>query len=307
MTELQLFIETARHGSLTKAARNLGVLVATASASIKRMERLLECRLFERSTRSMRLTPQGEAFLPHAQEAASALERGIVMLKEGNRKISGLLRISTPSDLGRNVLLPWFDQFQAEHPALRIHVQCVDRFVDVFQEPFDMTFRYGRLANSSYVSQALGRNRRAMVASPAYLKRHGMPDSIEEVANRNCLIHSLDPMDSNVWRFTRQEKPLQLKVHGDRSSDDGALIHAWALAGAGIAYKSMLDVHPDIAAGRLVHLFPDLRGEDWPLRVVYPHRTSISMAARAMAQFVRDKIEALDVPEAALVQISCST
>ncbi|VXC48165.1 LysR family transcriptional regulator [Massilia sp. 9I] len=293
LAELQLFIQTAQLGSLTKAAQNLGLLVATASASIKRLERTLECRLFERSTRSMRLTPQGESFLRYARDAVDTLDRGIVLLREGAQNISGLLRISAPSDVGRHVLQPWLDEFQERHPELRVHLQCVDRFVDIFQEPFDMTFRYGRLRDSSYISQTLGANRRVIVASPSYLARHGLPGRIEDLADHNCLIHGLDAGGFNTWRLTDRRRAVQVKVHGNRSSDDGALIHAWAVAGAGIAYKSRLDVHAELANGRLVNLFPHLLGEDWPLRVVYPHRASPSPAARALTGFVREKIAAL--------------
>ncbi len=180
------------------------------------------------------------------------------------------------------------------HRELRVHLQCVDRFVDIFQEPFDMTFRYGRLSDSSYISRTLGRNRRLIVAAPDYLARHGRPSRVEELAQHNCLVHGLDAGGTNTWRLADRQKPVLVKVRGNRSSDDGALIHAWALAGAGIAYKSRLDVHADLAAGRLVHLFPELTGEDWPLRVIYPHRASPSLAARTLASFVREKIEALD-------------
>lgn len=294
LAELQLFIQTARQGSLTKAAQNLGVLVATASASIKRLERTLECRLFERSTRSMRLTPQGESFLRYAQDAVDTLERGMVLLREGAQNISGLLRISAPSDVGRHVLQPWLDAFQERHSGLRVHLQCVDRFVDIFQEPFDMTFRYGRLRDSSYISQTLGANRRIIVAAPSYLARDGLPGRLEDLVEHNCLIHGLDAGGSNTWRLSDRRKAVQVKVGGNRSSDDGALIHAWAVAGVGIAYKSRLDVHAELASGRLVNLFPHLTGEDWPLRVVYPHRASPSLAAKTLAAFVREKIAALD-------------
>lgn len=293
VVELQLFIQTAQQGSLTKAAQNLGMLVATASASIKRLERTLECRLFERSTRSMRLTPQGESFLRYARDAVDTLDRGIVLLREGAQSISGLLRISAPSDVGRNVLLPWLDEFQERHAELRVHVQCIDRFVDIFQEPFDMTFRYGRLRDSSYISQTLGSNRRVIVAAPSYLERHGVPERIDDLVEHNCLIHGLDAGGFNTWRLSDRRKAVQVKVRGNRSSDDGALIHAWAVAGVGIAYKSRLDVHADLASGRLVDLFPRLVGEDWPLRVVYPHRASPSLAAKTLAVFVREKIAAL--------------
>lgn len=292
IAELKIFIHTADNASLTKAARSLGMLPATASASLKRMERELGCRLFERSTRSMRLTPQGEIFLRKCRDALAAIDDGIAMLDAGRGEVAGTLRLSAPSDFGRNVLMPWLDEFQERHPKVGISLQCADRFIDLFRDPFDMAFRYGRLADSSCVSHGLGKNRRVVVAAPDYLERHGTPSTLADLAGHNCLLHSLDPTMSNIWRFTAKRKAVETKVFGNRISDDGAIVHAWAVAGVGLAYKSRLDVHRDLDAGRLVTLLDDLTGEDWPLRVVYPHRASISIASRALAAFIRERIAA---------------
>lgn len=294
--ELRIFVHTAQLGGLTRAAHSLGLLTATASASLKRLEGVLGARMFERSPRSMRLTPQGERFLRYCQEGLALLDQGVAAVADNSGKMAGLLRISAPSDLGRNVLLPWVSEFQSLHPGLKINLQCSDHFVDVFQDPFDMMFRHGRLADSSYVTQSLGPNRRIVVASPAYLARHGTPRTLEDLASHNCLIHSLESIAFNVWRFKQGRKAVSLKVFGDHMSDDGAIVHAWALGGQGIAYKSALDVHADLRAGRLVQLLPQLLGEEWVPRVVYPHRSSISATARALTAHVRQRIEALNMP-----------
>jgi len=295
IAELQVFVRTAQHGSLSAAARSLGMLVATASAALRRLEDQLGCRLFERSTRSMRLTPQGEAFFEHCREALSLLEQGAALLNEQGGRVGGLLRISAPSDFGRNVLAGWIDAFQAQHPRLKVSLQCSDRFVDVFRDPYDMTFRYGRLPDASYVTQNLGANRRIVVAAPSYLARHGIPATPDDLARHNCLLHNLDPLATNTWRFRAGRRAVECKVSGDRISDDGAIVHAWAVGGAGIAYKSALDVHEDLRAGRLVRLLPRLTGEDWPLRAVFPHRASVAPAARLLAAFVRERIAELDL------------
>ncbi len=289
-TELELFVRTADHGSLSKAARSLGLLPATASASLKRMERELGARLLERSTRSMRLTPAGEGFLAHCRAALGELDAGIAAIKAGGQAISGTLRVSAPSDFGRNVLLPWLEAFQEQHAQLNIQVQCSDRHADLFRDPVDLALRYGRLADSSYVSQSLGANRRVLVAAPAYLERHGSPSDAQALQQHNCLLHNLDPLGSNVWRFQRGGKAIDIKVTGRQRTDDGAIIHAWALAGLGIAYKSNFDIRADLQAGRLVQLLPELQGQDWPLQAIYPHRASTSPAAKALTAYIQGQL-----------------
>jgi DNA-binding transcriptional LysR family regulator len=145
------------------------------------------------------------------------------------------------------------------------------------------------LEDSSLVSQHLADNHRVLVAAPAYLERHGTPRSPQELADHNCLLYYLKPGLFNTWRFYAGKESMDIKVRGDRMSDDGGIVREWAVAGLGIAYKSWLDVLPDIMSGALVTLLDDYAGEESPLSAVYPHRNSISPAVRALIAFVREQ------------------
>ena len=160
----------------------------------------------------------------------------------------------------------------------------------VFSDPVDLAFRYGPLDDASFVSQRVADNRRVAVAAPAYLKRRGTPASPEDLKRHNCLVHSTNQGTSNTWRFSKGRQAIEVTVHGDRVADDGGLVREWAVAGVGIAYKSRLDAAADLEAGRLVALFPELLGADWPLHAVYPHRASLAPAARALLAYVMEQL-----------------
>ncbi|MDN5514159.1 MAG: LysR family transcriptional regulator, partial [Pseudomonas sp.] len=190
--DLQLFVRTAETGSLSAAARLLDVSPAVASAALKRLEQQLQVRLLARSTRSLRLTPEGELYLVHARLALQSLEEGRQQLVGSQEGICGVLQLSAPSDLGRNTLLPWLDAFQSEHPQLQLRLLLADRVTDLFREPVDIALRYGAPEDSSLVALPVAPdNRRVLCAAPAYLARHGSPQSVEDLHQHNCLLYML--------------------------------------------------------------------------------------------------------------------
>lgn len=292
ISDLRLFVLVADAGNLSQAARELDMNPATASAALKRLEERLDTRLFERTTRSMRLTAQGEVFLEYCRDALLLLEQGEALLGHAQGRLRGRLRISAPADFGRHVLSPLLGRFMERHPGINLTLQCSDRWADLFRDPVDLALRYGRLEDASYVSQLLLPNRRVVVAAPSYLARHGRPAAPAELVRHNCLVHSLNQGVHNTWRFTAGREEIAVKVRGDRVTDDGGVVREWAVAGAGIAYKSWLDARADIGAGRLEVLFPELEGEDWPLHAVYPHRLSVAPGARALLAFLSDELAA---------------
>ncbi|EQL39463.1 LysR family transcriptional regulator [Pseudomonas aeruginosa VRFPA03] len=153
--DLQVFVHTSDSGSLSAAARQLEISPAVASAALKRLESELEVRLFARSTRSLRLTPEGDAFLLHARASLRSLEEGRRLLQGGKDQIAGVLQLSAPSDFGRNLLLPWLDEFQARYPQLSLRLLLGDRVTDLYRQPVDVAIRYGAPADSSLVALPL--------------------------------------------------------------------------------------------------------------------------------------------------------
>lgn len=292
--DLQLFVRTAETGSLSAAARQLDVSPAVASAALKRLEQQLQVRLLARSTRSLRLTPEGELYLVHARLALQSLEEGRQQLVGSQEGICGVLQLSAPSDLGRNTLLPWLDEFQGEHPQLQLRLLLADRVTDLFREPVDIALRYGAPEDSSLVALPVAAdNRRVLCASPSYLARHGSPQSVEELHQHNCLLYMLHGRAYDRWRFQDGKREVLMNVAGDRVCDDADVTRRWAVAGRGVVYKSWLDVAEDVHEGRLQVLLPSWLGEPTPLYLVCAHRAQLSKSVHLLREFVQLRCQRL--------------
>jgi DNA-binding transcriptional LysR family regulator len=288
--DLQLFVRTAELGNLSAAARHLDISPAVASAGLKRLELQLQVRLFSRSTRSMRLTPEGGLFLVHARLALQSLEDGRQQLAGSKVGISGLLQLSAPSDFGRNTLLPWLNEFQQAHPQLQLRLLLGDRVADLFREPVDIALRYGAPEDSSLVALPVAAaNRRVLCAAPDYLQRHTAPETIEALAEHNCLLYMLAGRVHDRWSFSDGKREQHISVKGDRVSDDADVVRRWAVSGAGLVYKSWLDVAGDVRAGRLKVLLPEWRGEPAPLKLICAHRAQLSKPVLLLREFVQTR------------------
>ncbi|MPQ56649.1 LysR family transcriptional regulator [Duganella sp. FT27W] len=296
LDDVTVFVRTADRGSLSAAARELEISPALASAAVKRLEGELGIRLFARTTRSLRLTDEGERYLRHARDALRALQDGHDALAEGKETLGGVLKMSMPSDLGRNMLVGWLDQFQHLYPKVSYQLSVGDRLSDLYRQPVDIAIRYGRQDDSSLIALPLAPdNRRVLVASPEYVRRHGPLADLHDLARHNCLRFMLDDVIHDRWNFypmhgaAEQGAPVAVQVHGDRSADDADLVRRWAVAGLGVAYKSRLDVSGDLRAGRLVVLMPDVAGEPTPLHMVCMHRSQVSATVLTLRDFLREQ------------------
>lgn len=289
-----LFVHAAECGSLSAAARELEMEPAAASAALKRLETALSVRLFVRSTRSLRLTSDGEQYLLHARNVLLALEEGAASLVRSRETISGELNLSLPSDLGRNVMLPWLDEFQLLHPDIRFRIRVSDRLADLYRQTVDVAIRYGAPEDSSMVAlPLLPDNRRVLCASPDYFKRHGIPKKVADLSGHNCLRFVLGETVHERWTFHKNRKIEALTVDGDRVSDDADLVRRWAIAGKGLAYKSRLDVSRDLSEGGLVAALTAYQGEAAPLNLVCTHRLMLSPAIVGLRDFLRPRLAEL--------------
>lgn len=299
LDDLLVFVRTAERGSLSAAARELGVSPALASAALKRLEGNLGLRLFARTTRSLRLTEQGEHYLVHAREALRVLQEGHDALVQGRDTFGGTLKIALPSDLGRNLLLAWLDKFQLHYPKLKYQLSVSDRVADLYRQPVDIAIRYGLQEDSTMIAMPLApANERVLVASLAYLDRHGPLLALEDLVHHNCLRFALDDGIHDRWTFYRPtpsgaREHVAIHVTGDRSADDADLVRRWAVAGLGIAYKSRLDLSDDLRAGRLQVLLPEIGGEPTPLHLVCMHRTQVTPTVLHLRDFLRAECAAL--------------
>lgn len=288
LLDLEIFVRTADSGSFSAAARSLGLTPAAASLSIKRLEKSLGIALLVRSTRSLRLTEEGRHYLDSVRLALGALSEAEQALGQQSFGLSGTLQLTAPSDFGRNVLLPWLDEFRLEHPHLRLNLRLNDRNTDLIREPVDLALRYGVPNDSSLVAlPVVPEHRRVACASPEYLARHGCPSSPLELEQHKAVLYRLGDRRYDEWRFSQGDMTQEVEVRGELECDDGEVARRWALAGHGIVYKAQLDVQADLRSGRLVALFPDWQGERVPLNLLCPQRAQVTERVRLLQQFLR--------------------
>ncbi|MES9965442.1 MAG: LysR family transcriptional regulator [Candidatus Sedimenticola sp. 20ELBAFRAG] len=293
IADLELFTRTAAAGTLTQAAREMEMTPAAASAGLKRLEKKLGVRLFVRSTRRMRLTSEGDLFLTYCKRALSTLEEGIALLGEHQDQVRGSVRLSVPSDFGRQWVMPWLRGFQSDYPDVEITLLLTDRVSDFYRDAVDLAVRYGELQDSSLIAAPLCENQRVVCASPDYLELRGEPRKLQDLPNHNCLTFFLEQGAHDKWCFLQGSQQFEIKVGGDRCSDDGSVVRQWAVDGAGIAYKSWVDVAQDIEAGRLLHLLSNYSGERAPLYLVYPYRRYMAPAVRMLIEYIRQRAQLL--------------
>lgn len=294
LSQLQLFVRLAEAGSLSAAARQLELTPAAASASLKRLEAALAVRLVERSTRSMRLTPEGELLREHAQRALGVLDDARSLLSAQREELSGEIHLAAPLDLGRTVLSPLLDTFQARHPRLRVVLHLSDSVHDLLRDRVDLAVRYGILRDSSLVVRPLAHTRRTLVGAPAYLARHGHPTHPNDLARHNCLALNVGGRPELRWSFHRGTESLKVKVEGNRVADDGGLVRQWAVAGLGLAFKAGIDVRADLAAGRLVEVMPDWQGDSFPLQAILPAQRHLPLRVRRLLDALVMQFSRLD-------------
>lgn len=301
LQDFRIFVETARLGSLSAVARGMDLTPAAISAAVKRLEADIGTSLFVRSTRSLRLTHHGERFLTQCQQAIALIDDGYAEVQNGYTELSGIIQLTLPSDIGRNVILPWLDEFLDKHPRINLRIHLTDGLADMYSQPVDIALRYGKPKDSNLIALPIFQaNYRVLCASPAYISQYGAPISPDDLSNHNCVCFSRNGNPHSRWHFSKGDVAKSVQVSGNRIANDGDAVHKWALSGCGIAYKSLLDITSDLAQGSLVALCTDWQGESVPLNLVCTSRRQLNPSIRALRYFLEQKVNTR-LSEASLV------
>ncbi len=298
LADLRLFALLAHASSLSDAARRAQLTPAAVSAALQRLEREADARLVERSTRACRLTDAGRVFLGAARQALDGLQQAQAELAAGvaprDRELHGSVRLAAPTDLMRTRISPLLDSFQRAHPGVQVQVRLSDTVHDLLRDDLDLALRYGELPDSSLVARPVAVTRRVTCAAPAYWRVHGLPRQPADLARHNCLLFQVAGRPDGRWRFgagPAGPEAVEVRVRGDRMSDDSALVKLWAVQGRGVIQKSDLDLLDELAAGQLVPVLTDWPGLEVPLSLVSRHRR-LGAAQRALADHLAQGLAA---------------
>ncbi|WP_394777617.1 LysR family transcriptional regulator [Undibacterium sp.] len=284
--QLSTFAEVATRGSLSSAARAEGVAPAMIGRRLDALEERLGVKLLQRTTRKIALTNEGTAFLEDCQRILAELEEAETAVSERSARASGQLTVSAPAGFGRQHVAPLVPSFLTEHRDVKLTLSLNDRVVDLIGEGIDVAIRIASLTDSNLIGVKLADNKRVVVASPTYLKRHGVPASLDELSHHNCLAFSSDGSQRG-WTFRQNGKNVTLKVEGNMVCNDGEVLHDWAISGKGLAWRSMWEVGSEIESGKLVTVLDEFTAPGNDIYAIFAQRRHLPLRIRAFVDFLR--------------------
>ena len=286
LKQIEAFAGVAIRGSLSAAARVEGVTPAIIGRRIDALEARLGVRLLLRTTRKLTLTFEGQAFLEDCQKLLDDLANAEAAVSLGGVQAAGYLKVSAPAGFGRQHVAPLVGDFMRANPGVRVNLDLSDRLVDLINENIDCAIRIGELTDSSLVSVRLGEMRRMVVASPAYLVEYGVPRTPADLARHNCL--SLGQQRGWAFRDPDGGEVDTLKVGGTFECNDGAVLHEWALAGRGLAWRSLWEVGRDLKEGRLTSVLDAWQAPPMGIYAVFPQRRHLPLRVRLFIDLLKE-------------------
>ncbi len=292
--DIEFFLALATACSISKTAREQGITPAAVSRHLSLMETRLGIPLFNRTTRSMSLTPEGEVYLEHARKIIAGISEMEDQLLGSTAAPQGLLRVNATLGFGRNHIAPLISEFVRKYPKVDIQLQLSVNPPPSGDDAYDICFRFGNPPDSRSVARLIAANRRIVVASPMYLKKHGEPKTPGDLAKHNCIGIRQGDEAYGLWRFTatkgkgksKTESTQSVRIRGNLTTNDGGIAVNWALDGHGILLRAEWDVQKYLQSGRLVQLLPGYNSPDADIYAIYAQQNRASLRVKTFLDFV---------------------
>jgi LysR family transcriptional regulator, transcriptional activator for dmlA len=288
--DLGFFSALASAGSLSAAARELGITTPAVSKRLTLMESRVGVPLVNRTTRRMSLTPEGELYLEHARRILVEIDDMSQLLGVSKATPQGLLRVNATLGFGRSHVAPLISRFVRKHPQVEVQLQLSVNPPPLTEDAFDVCIRFGAPPDSRVIARRLAPNRRLLCASPAYLARHGMPKVPNDLTKHNCIGIRQGEEAYGVWRLAsgrgKSANAEAVKTRGNLATNDGEIAVSWALDGHGILMRAEWDIERFLKNGRLVQVLPQYATPDADVYAVYPQRHHLAARVRAFVDFV---------------------
>ncbi len=285
MAEIGVFVRVVEARGFASAARTLGTTTSAVSKSIGRLEAALGTRLLHRTTRRLGLTESGATFYQRCLRILAEVEAAEEAVSQLQREPRGTLRVSAPMSFGQLHVAPLVPEFLARHPDVRIELALADRMVDLVEEGFDLAIRIGRLADSSLVARRLAPSRRVVCGAPAYLERRGVPQEPHDLVQHDCLVYTYQT--EPAWTLRDGPKEIRVVVSGRLRANNGDVLRAAALAGAGLALLPTFIVGDDLRAGTLRTVLDDYECTETAIYTVHPSGRNPPPKVRAFVDFLQ--------------------
>lgn len=278
------YVAVAEAGSISAAARRLGLAKSVVSERVAELERGVGARLMQRTTRKLSLTEDGEAFLRRARRIVEEMAEAQAEIAERRGTLAGPLRLAGPVGFGTLHLGPALYAFLAAHPLIEMSLDLDDRFIDVAADGYDAAIRHGPVRDNRLIAKRLGSTRRLLVASPSYLGAHGTPDSLDALERSRAILYTNRETD---WRFRSAEREIVLRPRAALRVNNGVVMRDAALAGLGITLLPAFFVHEQLANGTLRHIDIGIDAEGAELHIAYPPNRGASAKIIALTDWLR--------------------
>ena len=288
--DLGFFSALASAGSLSAAARELGVTTPAVSKHLALMESRVGLSLVTRTTRRMSLTPEGELYLEHARRILGDIDDMEQLLGVSKATPKGLLRVNATLGFGRSHVAPLISRFVRRHPQVEVQLQLSVNPPALTDDSFDVCIRFGAPPDARVIARHIAPNRRLLCAAPAYLAKRGIPKVPNDLTKHNCIGIRQGEEAYGVWRLAsgrgKNASTEPIKTRGNLTTNDGEIAVNWALDGHGILMRAEWDIDRYLKNGRLVHVLPQYHTPDADIHAVYPQRHQSAARVRAFVDFV---------------------
>ncbi|WP_273028510.1 LysR family transcriptional regulator [Massilia timonae] len=279
--QMWAFVDAVDKGSLARAALGQNITPVMLGRRIDALERRLGVKLLHRTTRHLTLTESGSVFLEHCRRLLADIDMAETIVSEGRDQASGHLIVSAPAAFGRLHVAPHAPAYLAANPNVQISFNLTDHVVDLVREGYELGIRIGGVLDPSFVAVRLATNRRVVCGTPDYFARCGVPRTLEELAQHNCLAFNLQGGQQRGWYFQKEGKPVTIKVNGNLDCNDGELLHRWASEGLGLAWRSTWEIQAQLAAGELVTVLDEFALPDYDIMAVYMQQRHLPARVRS--------------------------
>ncbi|MHB2243425.1 LysR substrate-binding domain-containing protein [Pseudomonas monsensis] len=292
--DLRVLLTVIRQNGFAAAADELGLSPAYVSKRIQILETTLGTRLLHRTSRRVSLTEDGERVQRWALRILDDFQQLHDELSDAHDSPRGRLHICSSFGFGRNHVAPAVSLLAERYPHLEIRLDLFDRVVDIINEGFDLEIRVGDDIPGQHLGRRLASNRRVLCAAPGYLQRRGTPQTLDELQQHDCLVIKERDNAFGIWNLNRDGGQKSVRVSGPLSSNNGEIVLQWALDGRGVLLRSLWDVKPLLAQGRLVQVLEDY-SQSANVWAVYPTRLAHSGKLRACVEFLQEHFKGLSL------------
>ncbi|KAE8176635.1 LysR substrate-binding domain-containing protein [Photobacterium carnosum] len=279
------FVAVAETESFTAASKRLGISTAQVSRQVSALENRLNTKLFYRTTRKVSLTEEGNVYYQHCRQVLDGLEDAERAISNLRGTPQGLIKLTAPVTYGEKYIMPLVNDFMLQYPEVEVTIDMTNRQVDLVEGSFDLAIRLGRLTSSSMMAKRLTSRTMYVCASPEYLQKYGIPHSLSELRQHNCLIGNYDH-----WRFQESGKEKSIRVSGTLNCNSGYGLRDAVIKGIGLAQLPDYYIDKDLESGAIVPILTNYQEPDEGIWALYPHNRHLSPKVRMLVDYLAEQL-----------------